>query len=89
MGMPQIITLIIALPIGCAAGSVLISSAARIDSIYAIAASLVCLPAGWLVKTKRRVVLNVLQGWLVAIAVLGISLPIITPTPGYAPDHKE
>jgi hypothetical protein len=89
LSLPMAGTLALAVLAGAGAGAVFITSAPRVDGLYVVSASLLCFLARWLIKTKRRVVLNVLQGWLIAIALLGISLPLLIPTPGYAPDHRE
>jgi hypothetical protein len=45
-------------------------------------------PARWVLERHQGVVLKILAGWLVAISILTVSLPLIT-TAGYEPDHKD
>lgn len=48
--------------------------------------ALLGVPGGWVVARGGRVGLKVLASWLIAVAILGAALPMIT-TPAYAPDH--
>lgn len=55
--------------------------------------ALPCLPifvaATWLMKSDRSIVIKIAASWLVAIAVLAATLPFLSVTPGYLPDHME
>lgn len=49
---------------------------------------LLLFPAAWIVARTASIVLKVLASWLITIAIMVLTLPIVT-TPGYAPDHME
>lgn len=58
------------------------------DLAKALPAALLCLPGAWLAQGRRQVVLKVLSSWLIAVAILAASLPLV-PTPGYQADHMD
>lgn len=70
-----------------AAGVVAISGTLT-DLASALSAALLVLPAAWLVAHRGAIAVKVVSSWLVAVAILAATLPIV-PTPGYAPDHME
>lgn len=56
--------------------------------LIAVPLVLVCVPARWLVLSGRGIALKVAASWLLAIGVMEMVL-MLTPTPGYKPDHME
>ena len=56
--------------------------------LVAVPLVLLCVPARWLALTGRGIALKVAASWLLAIGVMEMVL-MLTPTPGYKPDHME
>jgi hypothetical protein len=50
---------------------------------------LACVPAAWIVGRHMPIVVKVASSWLIAIAILSVTLQCLPVTPGYAPDHLE
>jgi urease accessory protein len=50
---------------------------------------LLLVAAAWLIKSDRPIVIKIVASWLIAIAVLTATLPFLSVTPGYLPDHME
>jgi hypothetical protein len=78
----------LALNSGIWAGAVIATSGTRLDLLKALPAALICIPATWLVSTKRGLAIKVVASWLIAVSILAAALPL-TPTPGYKPDHMD
>jgi hypothetical protein len=76
--------------LGVAGGGLVGGLAARDPALlgFALPWALLAFPGGKLLATGRGVVVKVLAGWLIAIAVLGSALPLVS-TPGYQPDHMD
>ncbi|MDI1365559.1 MAG: hypothetical protein PSX79_11960, partial [bacterium] len=74
---------------GVWAGAVLAATGKPIDRLVALPVVLLCLPGAWLVSRHWGLGVKVLASWLAAVAILGASLPLLTPTPGYVADHME
>jgi hypothetical protein len=81
--------LILAVNTGVWTGAVIAVAGGPLDLAKSLPWALLCLPGQWLVRTRRAIFLKVVASWLIAVAVLAAMLPIITPTPGYMPDHME
>ena len=81
--------LILALNTGVWAGAVIAVAGAPLDLAKSLPWVLLCLPGAWLVASGRPIFLKVAASWLIAVAILVASLPVITPTPGYVPDHMD
>ncbi len=73
---------------GLWAGGVVAISGGALDLARALPASLLVFPAAWLIAHRGEIAVKVVASWLVAVAILAATLPIV-PTPGYAPDHME
>jgi hypothetical protein len=73
---------------GLWSGAVIAISGTTLDLLRSLPAALILLPATWLVSRGGGIAVKVVSSWLVAIAILAATLPIV-PTPGYAPDHME
>ena len=73
---------------GLWAGAVIAISGTALDLLRALPVALIVLPATWLVAHRGGIGVKVVASWLVAVAILAGTLPIV-PTPGYAPDHME
>jgi hypothetical protein len=50
---------------------------------------LLLVAAAWLIKSDRSIVIKIVASWLIAIAALAATLPFLSVTPGYLPDHME
>jgi hypothetical protein len=74
---------------GLWSGAVLALSGSRLDSLKAVPAVLLLLPASWLVAHRAAIAVKVASSWLIAIALLAAVLPFLPVTPGYLPDHLE
>jgi hypothetical protein len=80
-----------ALPLSVSTGlwsGAVAAASAQFSSLVALPLVLLLFPARWIVQRDRAIVLQVLSGWLVAVALLMAALPLIT-TAGYEPDHME
>jgi len=88
-GVPIWLAVALGLNAGAWAGAVIAVAGAPVDLARSLPAALLCLPGAWLVATGRRIALKVAASWLIAVALLAASLPLITPTPGYVPDHMD
>lgn len=73
---------------GLWAGGVVAISGVVLDLVRSLPAALIVVPAAWLAARRGAVAVKVVASWLVAVAILAATLPIV-PTPGYAPDHME
>ncbi len=83
------LALILALNTGVWAGAVVALAGAPLDLAKSLPWALLCLPGGWIVAAGRPIFLKVGASWLIAVAVLVATLPVVTPTPGYMPDHMD
>ena len=86
VGLPMALTL--SINAGIWAGAVIAISGSAVDLARALPVTLLALPAAWLVAHRGELAIKVVASWLVAVAILAATLPIV-PTPGYAPDHME
>ena len=73
---------------GLWAGAVVAISGTPTDLARALPVALLAFPAGWLAAHRGAIAVKVVASWLVAVAILAGTLPIV-PTPGYAQDHME
>jgi hypothetical protein len=81
--------LLLAVNTGLAAGGVAAAAGSRADLLIALPCALACLPAGWLVRSGRPIVVKVAASWLLAVALLAGALPAVVETPGYEDTHRE
>jgi len=87
---PGLLTaLFLATNAGVWSGAVLATAGTPMDLLRALPWTLLCVPAAWLVSRKLGVVVKVLASWLVAVALLAATLPLMPVTPGYEPDHMD
>jgi hypothetical protein len=75
--------------VGAWAGAVIAVAGAPIDLVKSLPFVLLCAPGAWLVSTGRKIALKVAASWLIAVAILVSTLPVLTPTPGYVADHMD
>ena len=85
-GMP--VALLLGANAGLWAGAVVAISGIPTDLARALPVALLAFPAGWLVVNRGAIAVKVVASWLVAVAILAGTLPIV-PTPGYVQDHME
>jgi hypothetical protein len=83
------LALLLAFNTGFWGGAVISAAGGPLDFFEALPWALLCLPGRWLVATRRSIAIKVLSSWLIAVALLALTLQITTPTPGYAPDHMD
>ena len=81
--------LVLSVDAGIWATAVLSVSGSRLDLLKAVPCSLVVVPASCVVRRYGSVSVKVVSSWIIAIAVLAITLQFIPVTPGYQPDHLE
>lgn len=87
-GMNRITALVLGLNAGVWACLVARVGGGASNLLVALPLVLLCVPARWLVLTGRGIALKVAASWLLAIGVMEMVL-MLTPTPGYKPDHME
>ena len=80
---------ILAFNTGLWAGAVISVAGVPFDLAKSLPWAMLCLPGVWLVSIGRPIILKVAASWLIAVAVLVATFPVITPTPGYVPDHMN
>ena len=73
---------------GVWAGAVLSVAGRSTDLAIALPWILLVVPALWVRKTRIGLAIKIIASWLGAVAILAAAIPL-TPTPGYAPDHRE
>lgn len=83
------LAMVLAINTGVWVGAVIAVAGVPLDLAKSIPLVLICLPGAWLVGKGRQIVLKVGAGWLIAIALLVATLPMVTPTPGYVADHMN
>ncbi len=81
--------LVLSVDAGIWASALLSLSSSRFDLLHAAPWALVAVPASWVVRRHGSVPVKVLSSWVIAVAVLAISLQLLPVTPGYLPDHLE
>ncbi len=69
-------------------GAVLSVAGRSTDLAIALPWILLVMPALWIRKTRIGLAVKIVASWLGAVAILAAAIPL-TPTPGYAPDHRE
>lgn len=87
-GVPPWLALSLAINAGFWSGVVVTAAGAPVDLVRALPAALLALPAMWLVAHRGGIAVKVVASWLIAVALLAGTLPMVA-TPGYAPDHME
>ena len=80
--------LAIAVNAGIWAGATIAVAGAPVDLARALPLVLLVLPSRWLIGRHAGVAVKVAASWLIAVAILAATLPIV-PTPGYVADHME
>ena len=88
-GLGQFGALVLCIDAGMWAGAVLSLSGSRLDLLKALPCLLIVLPASWVVRRHDSVPVKVVSSWVIAVAVLAITLQLLPVTPGYLPDHME
>ncbi len=73
---------------GLWAGAVVGVAGAPLDLARALPWALLAFPGAWLAARGGGLAVKVVASWLVAVAILAASLPML-PTPGYVADHVE
>jgi hypothetical protein len=74
---------------GIWASAVISLSGSRLDLLKALPCLLIVLPASWVVRRHAAIPVQVVSSWVIAVAVLAITLQLLPVTPGYLPDHME
>ena len=81
------------LPVGLAVNAgvwsgAVVAVAGKAGDLVALPAVLLAVPGAWLVARGGGLAIKVVASWLIAVAILAATLPIV-PTPGYVADHRE
>lgn len=87
-GLSAPLALTVAANAGLWAGATVSISGTLADLAKALPIVLLALPAAWLAAHRGGIAVKVAASWLIAVAILGGTLPIV-PTPGYVADHME
>jgi hypothetical protein len=70
-------------------GAIAAVSGLRFNLVKTVPCVLALLPAAFIIGRRAPIVVKVVASWLVAVAVLAGTLPLLPVTPGYLPDHLE
>jgi hypothetical protein len=81
--------LVLSVDAGIWASVVISLSGSRLDLLKALPCWLIIVPAAWVVRRYDSVPVKVVSSWVIAVAVLAITLQLLPVTPGYLPDHME
>jgi hypothetical protein len=81
--------LLLSIDAGVWASAVLSPSGSRLDVLMALPCLLVVLPASWVARRYASTPVKVVSSWIIAVAVLAITVQLLPVTPGYLPDHME
>ena len=81
--------LILSFNAGVWSGSVVALAGSPLDLLKALSCVFVFLPAAWVIGRRASIIVKVVSSWLIAIAVLALTLQFLPVTPGYMPDHME
>ncbi|MGI4877288.1 MAG: hypothetical protein ACRYG4_07360 [Janthinobacterium lividum] len=87
-GLSERLALLLALTCGLVAGATIAVAGTRLDLARGLPVALLAWPARWMISHKGSIAIKVVASWLVAVAILVGTLPIV-PTPGYVADHME
>ena len=87
-GLTRLLAVTAAANAGMWAGATVGVSGTIGDLARALPTLLLAVPAAWLAAHRGGIAVKVAASWLIAVAILGGTLPIV-PTPGYAADHME
>jgi hypothetical protein len=88
-GLGPVGALALSLDAGAWAGAVLSTSGSRLDLLKALPCLSIILPASWVVRRYDSLPVKIISSWVIAVAVLAITLRLLPVTPGYLPDHME
>lgn len=81
--------LVLSLNAGMWAGAVIAVSGSPLDLLKALPCLSITVPASWVVRRHASIPVKVVSSWLVAVAVLAVTLQLLPVSPGYLPDHME
>jgi hypothetical protein len=88
-GLGSFAAVVLSVDAGVWASAVVSVSGSRLDLLRALPCLLIVWPASWVVRRHESVAVKVVASWLMAVAVLAITLRLLPITPGYLPDHLE
>jgi hypothetical protein len=88
-GLGLFAALVLSVDAGAWASAVTSVSGSHLDLLKALPCLLIVVPASWVVGRRGSIPVKVVSSWLIAVAVLAISLQLLPVTPGYLPDHME
>lgn len=80
---------VVAINGGLWAGTVIATEATSYDSLIVISVLILFLPARFLISMGWALVVKIITSWLLAVALLVGSIPLLVVHPGYLPDHRE
>jgi hypothetical protein len=81
--------LVLAINAGLWAGGVIAVAGSPLDLLRALPFALVIALVAALAGKRAPITLKVLSSWLIAVAMLAVTLQVLPVTPGYLPDHME
>jgi hypothetical protein len=81
--------LVLSLNAGMWAGAVISVSGSSLDLLAVLPCLSIAIPASWVVRRHASIPVKVVSSWLVAVAVLAITLYLLPVSAGYLPDHME
>ncbi len=88
-GLGLLAAVVLSVNAGIWASAVISLSGSRFDLLRALPCFLVVLPASWVAQRYDSVPVKVVSSWIIAVAVLAITLQLLPVSPGYLPDHLE
>jgi hypothetical protein len=88
-GLGLFAALLLSIDAGVWASAVISPSGSRLDVLVALPCLLVVLPASWVARRYDSIPVKVVSSWIIAVAVLAITVQLLPVTPGYLPDHME
>jgi hypothetical protein len=88
-GLPPWAALALSVNTGVWASAVVSVSGSRLDLLTALPCVFILLPASWAVARRAPIAVKVVSSWVIAVAVLAVTLQLLPVTPGYLPDHLE
>ena len=88
-GLGRCAAIVLSVNAGIWASAVIFLAGSRSDVLKALPGALVVWPASWVVRRYDSIPVKVVSSWVIAVAVLALTLQLLPVTPGYLPDHLE
>jgi hypothetical protein len=88
-GLGRSAAVVLSVNAGIWASAVISLAGSRLDALRALPCALLAFPASWVVRRHGTIAVKVVSSWVIAVAVLALTLQLLPVTPGYLPDHLE